>query len=269
MKSTNNLLILALFIGLAFHGSSIFFTLESTYDALIHLFFADHYANSWFEPWDYRWYTGFTVQGYPPLVHQSIALLSYIGGLKFGLFTVGIFAILLFITGAYRFALVLTANRRVAGYTALLAICSSTFIETLHIFGQLPSIIGLSLLLHSLPEIYQYLKTGKLRYLITSLSLISVTVTSHHVTPIFGMVFFIFPLIGMVIMDHSRTKVKTNKEVTFKVFLRSFKFLFLRIIGFGFSSLVLIIVCILPYWIIDFLVNGICFLGYPWLCLLF
>ena len=249
MKSTNNLLILALFIGLAFHGSSIFFTLESTYDALIHLFFADHYANSWFEPWDYRWYTGFTVQGYPPLVHQSIALLSYIGGLKFGLFTVGILAILLFITGAYRFALVLTANRRVAGYTALLAICSSTFIETLHIFGQLPSIIGLSLLLHSLPEIYLYLKTGKLRYLVTSLSLISVTVTSHHVTPIFGMVFFIFPLIGMIIMDHSRTKVKTNKEVTFKVFLRSFKFLFLRIIGFGFSSLVLIIVCILPYWI--------------------
>ncbi len=106
MQKTNVLLILALFIGVAFHGSSIFFTLESTYDALIHLFFADHYANSWFEPWDYRWYTGFTVQAYPPLVHQGIAALSYIGGLKFGMFSIALIAIILFIMGAYRYGLV-------------------------------------------------------------------------------------------------------------------------------------------------------------------
>ena len=249
MKNTNTLLVLALFIGLAFHGSSLFFTLESTYDALIHLFFADHYANSWFEPWDYRWYTGFTVQGYPPLVHQCIALLSYVGGLKFGLFSVGLLSIVLFITGAYRFALAMTANRKVAGYTALLAVFSSTFVETLHIFGQLPSIVGLSILLHSLPEIYSWIKTGKPRFLLTSLSLIAVMVTSHHVTPIFGMVFFIFPLIGMVIMDHSRDKVNSNKDLTFKVFLASFKSLFWRIVTFGLSSLILIIFCILPYWI--------------------
>lgn len=249
MKNTNSLLVLALFFGLAFHGSSIFFTLESTYDALIHLFFADHYAHSWFEPWDYRWYTGFTVQGYPPLVHQLIALLSYIGGLKFGMFTVAILAIILFITGAYRFGLLMTGNQKVAGYTALLAVFSTTFIETLHIFGQLPSIIGLSVLLHSLPEIYLWIKTGKYHYLLTSLTLIAVTVTSHHVTPIFGMVFFVFPLIGMVVMDASRDKVNSNRELTFKIFFKSFTQLFWRIVGFGFSSLVLIVVCILPYWI--------------------
>lgn len=249
MKNTNSLLVLALFFGLAFHGSSIFFTLESTYDALIHLFFADHYANSWFEPWDYRWYTGFTVQGYPPLVHQLIALLSYIRGLKFGMFTVAILAIILFITGAYRFGLLMTGNQKVAGYTALLAVFSTTFIETLHIFGQLPSIIGLSVLLHSLPEIYLWIKTGKYHYLLTSLTLIAVTVTSHHVTPIFGMVFFVFPLIGMVVMDASRDKVNSNRELTFKIFFKSFTQLFWRIVGFGFSSLVLIVVCILPYWI--------------------
>ncbi|NNK19301.1 MAG: hypothetical protein HKP49_09135, partial [Maribacter sp.] len=249
MNRTNILLILALFIGIAFHGSSIFFSLEYTYDALIHLFFADHYANSWFEPWDYRWYTGFTVQAYPPLVHQSIALLSYIGGLKFGMFTVALIGIVLFITGAYRFGLLMTGNRKVAGYTALMAVFSSTFVETLHIFGQLPSIIGLSVLLHTLPEIYSWIKTGKLKYLATSLSLIAVTVTSHHVTPIFGMVFFVFPLIGMVIMDTAKDQVKTNKAITFKIFLRTFKNLFWRIVGFGFSSLVLIVVCILPYWI--------------------
>ncbi|MGB5819019.1 MAG: hypothetical protein WBG90_06005 [Saonia sp.] len=249
MKRTNGLLILALVIGIAFHGSGIFFTLEYTYDALIHLFFADHYANSWFEPWDYRWYTGFTVQAYPPLVHQLIALFSFIGGLKFGLFTVAILGIVLFITGAYRFGLLITGNRKVAGYTAILAVFSSTFIETLHIFGQLPSIMGLSLLLHSMPAIYLWIKTGKYKYLFIALSLLSITITSHHVTPIFGMVFFIFPLIGMAIMDISKDKVKNIKAVTFIVFLRSFKELFWRIVGFGFSSLVLIVVCILPYWV--------------------
>ncbi len=289
MKRTNILLILALIIGIAFHGSSIFFTLENTYDALIHLFFADHYANSWFEPWDYRWYTGFTVQAYPPLVHQLIALLSYIGGLKFGLFSVALLIIILFITGTYRFGLLITGNRRVAGYTALLSVFSSTFIETLHIFGQLPSIMGLSILLHSMPEIYLWIKDGKIRYLITSLSLIAVTVTSHHVTPIFGMVFFIFPLIGMVVMDTARDKVDKSKNINFKTFLAAFKKVFWRIVTFGFSSLLLIIFCILPYWInskknpitqvpiphgsrdnfLEVLSSGLVFFIIPWGILLF
>ena len=249
MQRTNVLLILALVIGIAFHGSSIFFTLETTYDALIHLFFADHYANSWFEPWDYRWYTGFTVQAYPPLVHQSIGILSHIGGLKFGMFSVAMIGIVLFITGAYRFGLLMTGDRKIAGYTALLAVFSSTFVETLHIFGQLPSIIGLSVLLHSLPEIYLWVKTGKTRYIVTSLSLIAVTVTSHHVTPIFGMIFFIFPLLGMAVMDSARDQVNSFKEVRFGVFFKQFKKCFWRIVIFGFSSLFLIVTCILPYWI--------------------
>ena len=135
----------------------------------------------------------------------------------------------------------MTGNRRVAGYTALLAVFSSTFIETLHIFGQLPSICALSILLHAMSEIYLWTKTGKYRYLISSLSLIAVTVTSHHVTPIFGMVFFIFPLLGMAVMDAAREQVDTMKQVTFKIFYKAFKKCFWRIVIFGGSSLVLII----------------------------
>ncbi|MBU3821260.1 hypothetical protein KO566_04240 [Flavobacteriaceae bacterium XHP0103] len=248
-EKTNKYLITALLIGIAFHGASIFFTLETTYDALIHLFFADHYANSWFEPWNYKWYTGFTVMSYPPLVHQSIAAFSFIGGLKFGLFTVALISVILFITGVYRFALLMTANRTVAGYASLLAVFSSSFVETLHVFGQLPSIIGISVLMHSLPEIYLWLKTGRIKFLFTSLSLISVTVTSHHVTPIFGMVFFIFPLIGMVLMDVSREQVVTSKAITIRIFLNSFFKLLKRIVAFGVGALIIIVVCILPYWI--------------------
>lgn len=248
-ENTNKYLIVALLFGLLFHGSAIFFTLEQTYDALIHLFFGSHYANSWFEPWNYSWYTGFTVMGYPPLVHQAIGLLSFIGGLKFGLFTVALIAIILFVTGSFRFAVLMTGNRTVAGYAAIVAIFSSSFVETLHIFGQLPSIVGISVLMHAMPEIYLYVKTGKWKYFFTSLSLIAVTVCSHHVTPLFGMIFFISPLIGMVIMDASREKVSNYKEVTFKIFFNTFLSLFKRIVLFCGSAVFLIVFCILPYWI--------------------
>lgn len=249
LPKTNKYLITAVLLGMIFHGTSMFFTLEKTYDALIHLFFANHYATSWFEPWNYSWYTGFTVMGYPPLVHQSIALLSYIVGLKFAMFTVALIGVVLFITGVYRFTQVVIPNKRVAGYAAILAVFSSSFVETLHIFGQLPSIIGISVLLHALPEIYLWLKTGRLRILLKALALLAVTVTSHHVTPIFGMVFFIFPLIGMVIMDAARGTEDSYREVTFLAFAKALKTHFKRIILFGGASLVLIIGCILPYWI--------------------
>lgn len=248
-QKSNKYLVVALLVGIAYHGASIFFTLETTYDALIHVFFADHYANSWFEPWNYKWYTGFTVMSYPPLVHQSIALLSFIGGLKFGLFTLAIIGVVLFITGVYRFSLVITSNKTVAGYAAILATLSSSFLETLHIFGQLPSIIGISFLMHSMPQIYLWLRTGKYRYLLTSLSLIGVIVSSHHVTIIFGMIFFIFPLIGMVIMDASREKVNSFKEVRLKLFIATFFKLFKRILSFGILTLTIIVGAILPYWI--------------------
>ncbi|MFY7671046.1 hypothetical protein ACOSP6_08130 [Tenacibaculum sp. MEBiC06402] len=286
---SNKYLIAAFLLCIVFHGSTVFFTLETTYDALIHLFFADHYANNWFEHWSNKWYTGFSVMGYPPLVHQLIAALSLIGGLKFGLFTVAIIASILFVTGVYRYSLLITANTTAAGYASLLAVFSSSFVETLHVFGQLPSIMGVSILMHSLPEIYLWLKTGKYKYFFTSLTLISVTVTSHHVTPIFGMVFFILPLIGMVIMDTAREQVNSYKEVTLKLFLNVFGKQFKRNITFVFAILLLIVVCILPYWInsknnpitqvpiphgsrdnfLEVLSSGLVFFLIPWGVLLF
>ncbi|MFC5048511.1 hypothetical protein ACFSTE_08515 [Aquimarina hainanensis] len=249
LTSTNKHLVVALLIGILFHGTSIFFTLEFTYDALIHIYFADHYANSWFEPWNYGWYTGFSVLGYPPLVHQSIALFSFIGGLKFGLFSVAIIATLLFITGIYRFSYLMTSNKRVSGYAAILGVLSSAFLETMHIFGQLPSIVGIAILMHTLPEIYGWVTTGNKKFLFTSFSLLAVTITSHHVTSIFGLVFFIFPLIGMAITDIGQGEVGEGRRIGFLRFFRIFFRLFKRIIGLVGGILFITLFCILPYWI--------------------
>src|SRR4029077_5521656 len=77
-----------------------------SWDASTHIFFADHYRMSWFALWEPRWFGGFSVSAYPPLVHQLIALLSFPLGYE------GAFAILLLLTlvvfplAAWRFALV-------------------------------------------------------------------------------------------------------------------------------------------------------------------
>lgn len=248
-KSVNKYLVLAIGIALILHGSAIFFTLEKSYDALIHLFFSEHYASNWFSPWSYKWYTGFTVMSYPPLVHQCLALLSFIAGFKFALYTFSFGIIILFVSGVYRFSLLLTRNSNYAGFAALFSVFSSVFIETLHLFGQLPTLTGIALLMHSLPEIYNWIKTGKIKYLISSLLLMSIMVCSHHVTPIFGMIFFVFPVLGLAILDNCKEELGAYSEIGFKYFVLTLFKSIKQIIIFGFGSLFLMIFCILPYWI--------------------
>jgi len=248
-KYVNKYLVLAIGIALIFHGSAIFFTLEKSYDALIHLFFSEHYASNWFSPWSYKWYTGFTVMSYPPLVHQCLALLSFIAGFKFALYTFSFGIIILFVSGVYRFSLLLTRNSNYAGFAALFSVFSSVFIETLHLFGQLPTLTGIALLMHSLPEIYKWVKTNEIKYLISSLLLMSIMVCSHHVTPIFGMIFFVFPVLGLAILDVSKEELGSYAEIRFKYFVSTLIKSIRQIILFGFGSLFLMIFCILPYWI--------------------
>ncbi len=248
-NSINKYLILAIGIALIFHGSAIFYTLERSYDALIHLFFSEHYASNWFSPWSYKWYTGFTVMSYPPLVHQCLALLSFIAGFKFALYTFSFVVIILFVSGVYRFSFILTRNSNYAGFAALFCVFSSVFIETLHLFGQLPTLTGIALLMHSLPEIYNWIKTHKIKYLISSLLLMSIMVCSHHVTPIFGMIFFVFPVLGLAILDNCKEELGSYEQIRFKYFVSALFKSIKQIILFGFGSLFLMIFCILPYWI--------------------
>ena len=64
------------------HGLLIFTArYRLSYDAYIHMFFGDHYRMDWWSLWDARWYTGFFVTSYPPLVHQLIGALSHLVGI--------------------------------------------------------------------------------------------------------------------------------------------------------------------------------------------
>ena len=242
------LLLVALSLGLLTHGIIVYFTLPQTYDAYVHMFFADHYSRFWFEPWEYRWYTGFLTISYPPLVHQLIALISKVFPLKiaFSIYAIVIFEAL--ILGIYRFTKMFY-SKQTAGVAAILAVILSSLVETLHVYGQVPTLTGMAFLLNALPFLYQYIKTSDWRFLLMSLAFISVTVSSHHVTAIFGMVFFIAPAMVMAIVDANPELAKKKligrflPDLVVAVWKKK-----KEILLFVVSTITLTITLIFPYW---------------------
>ena len=41
-----------------------------SYDTNFHILFASHYVQHWFDPWNAKWYAGFSQTTYPPLPQQ-------------------------------------------------------------------------------------------------------------------------------------------------------------------------------------------------------
>jgi hypothetical protein len=242
------LLMVAMCLVLLTHGVIIYFTLPKTYDAYVHMFFADHYQRFWFEPWEYRWYTGFLTISYPPLVHQMVALLAKVFPLKVAFCIYAIFIYEILVIGVYRFTKIFF-DKSIAGVAAILAVVISSMVETLHVYGQLPTLNGISFLLNALPFLYQYFLKGKKLYLLMALSFLAVTVSSHHVTAIFGMVFFIAPTIFMAIVDGLTPEKREQSIFKFIVtfIIEAFK-KYKSIILFGILMIVLMVGLIFPYW---------------------
>ncbi|HEX4957759.1 MAG TPA: hypothetical protein VFV46_06245 [Lacibacter sp.] len=242
------LLLIALVLAIVTHGVIIYYTLPKTYDAFVHIFFADHYSRFWFEPWEYRWYTGFLTISYPPLVHQLIALIGKIFPLKVAFSIYAIFILEILIIGVYRFTK-LFFDKTTAGVAAILTVVLSSIVETLHVYGQMPTLTGLAFLLNALPFLYQYFVKRRPVYLIMALSFLSVTVCSHHVTAIFGMVFFIAPVVFMALADGLPEEKRRLPLFRFAIsvieaVLKRYK----ELILFGGLMIVLAVSLIFPYW---------------------
>ncbi|MTB52181.1 hypothetical protein [Lewinella sp. W8] len=237
---------LALFGGLVLHGGTLLFTFEGTYDAFVHLFFADHYASHWFETWNYQWYTGFTVTSYPPLVHHVIALLSKVVGLKAGFLLWSFFVILVFIRGVFQFSRI-WVGEEAAAYAAILAVFSTSFGEALHIFGQLPSITGVAFLLNACPELYAWLRHDERWRLFTGLSILAITSSAHHVTTIFGMVFFVLPTLGLAVMNRAADR-SGDDDIHFRDIFAEVIRVLPRAVFFGIAVITITAIVIFPYW---------------------
>jgi hypothetical protein len=192
------------------HGSLILAGVyRLSYDAFNHMFFADHYLHGWWSLWEPRWYAGFEVTAYPPLVHQIIAILARLAGLFIaGLNTananpssidpVGLdaasvdiaYALLLWVVlsayplGVYAFSRIFS-GRRAAGYAALGGALLPALFLSAHNFGQLPSITSSLFALFGAAALAQFLRRGGLLNGALAVSLFATAAAGHHATLLF------------------------------------------------------------------------------------
>ena len=139
-----------LLLALVVHGPLLLMQLpNNSYDANLHKFFAAHYAQHWFDPWNAKWFTGFSQTTYPPLVHQWIALFSHVMGLNLAYMLAQFVAILLVPLGVYRYARIWTGERA-ASYAAIGSVFIGSLSFLVYQAGQLPNILATALLVVAL-----------------------------------------------------------------------------------------------------------------------
>ncbi|MFV0523893.1 MAG: hypothetical protein ACK5RL_05285 [Acidimicrobiales bacterium] len=182
----------------------LFGSYRHTYDAWVHIFFGDHYQRGWFSTWEPRWYTGFSTVTYPPGTHQLLAAFGVPFGLERAFIIVAGLATLGLVTGVYRSSLI-WVDRESAAYAALLAALSSSIAESLHTFGQLPTLVSLAFALNGLPSVDRWVRTGRFPALLAALAFAAATTAVHHVTTLFGVVFILSPVLVRGVVDALRT----------------------------------------------------------------
>ena len=121
-----------------------------SYDTNFHIFFASHYVHHWFEPWNSKWYAGFSQTTYPPLAQQWVALTSRILGLDMAYMVVQLTAILLLAVGVYRFSL-LWVSSRAASIAALASVFLGSESFLVYSAGQLGTTCAAPIYLNALP----------------------------------------------------------------------------------------------------------------------
>jgi hypothetical protein len=205
-----------------------------SYDANTHMFFAQHYANSWFDPWNEKWFAGFSQTTYPPLAHQWIALFSRVMGLTMAYMFVQLCVLLLLPVGVYRYAR-LWVEERPASYAALGTIFLGSLAMLVYQAGQLPTTLAAALTLNAMPFFYSWSRTGSLGGLIKGVFLVLTAAAAHHVTVLFGMTLFALPVLALAILDRRDTNSSTGGVVT-------------RAVAFAVAGAIGVGVVLFPYW---------------------
>ncbi len=224
-------------LALAIHGPLLVMELPATtsYDANLHIFFASHYAQHWFDPWNPKWFGGFSQTTYPPLTHQWIALLSHIVGLTEAFMLVQLAAVVLLAVGAYRFAQ-LWVDDRAASYAGVLAVFAGSIAFLVYSAGQLPTTLSAPLYFLALPYFYSWCLSASWRSLLKGVALTLAAASAHHVTLIFGSVLFALPVLWLAWYD-GRAKEQRSAPIIW----RGLVFAAISAVGVG--------VVLLPYWI--------------------
>ena len=225
-------------VALAVHGPLLLMQLPSgSFDANFHIFLASHYAHHWFNPWNEKWFAGFSQTTYPPLTHQWIALVSNLAGLKMGYMLVQLIAVLLLPVGVFRFAKI-WVDERAASYAALGSIFLGALAFLVYQAGQLATVTSAALYLNALPYFYDWAVEKSGRALLKGVAVALAAAAAHHVTLIFGTVFFAVPVLWLACIDAADGRGKSSLGGTIT---RAIVFAVLVGVGVG--------IVLLPYWV--------------------
>jgi len=207
-----------------------------SYDANFQIFFAAHYVHHWFDPWNGKWYAGFSQTTYPPLPQQWVALVSRVLGLDLAYMAVQLAAILLLAVGVYRFA-VLWVSQRSASLAALASVFLGSESFLVYSAGQLGTTCAAPIYLNALPFLFEWVRHGKWRSFLKGALLFTAAAAAHHATLLFGSLFFAVPILVLAFLD----RVKGERVSTPSFLMRTFAFAV--VVG------ALIAIVLLPFWI--------------------
>jgi len=207
-----------------------------SYDTNFHIFFASHYVQSWFDPWNTKWYAGFSQTTYPPLPQQWLALISHVTGLDMAYMIVQFVAILLLALGVYRFAL-LWVDRRAASLAALASVLLGSECLLVYSAGQLSTTFAAPLYLNALPYLYQWVRRNSWMGLLKGGALSIAAAAAHHATLLFGSMFFALPVIALAFIDRQDGPRVNRGSAIFRTILA------------GLLVAVGVAVVLLPFWI--------------------
>jgi hypothetical protein len=171
-----------------------------SYDTNFHIFFASHYVQHWFSPWNAKWYAGFSQTTYPPLPQQWVALTSRVLGLDMAYMAVQFAAIMLLAVGVYRFSR-LWVSARAASFAALASVFLGSESFLVYSAGQLGTTCAAPIYLNALPFLFEWVRYGKWRSFLKASVLFTAAAAAHHATLLFGSIFFAVPVLALVILD--------------------------------------------------------------------
>jgi hypothetical protein len=207
-----------------------------SYDTNFHIFFASHYVHHWFEPWNSKWYAGFSQTTYPPLPQQWVALVSRIVGLDMAYMAVQLAAVLLLVVGVYRFSL-LWVSPRAASIAALASVFLGSESFLIYSAGQLGTTCAAPIYLNALPFLFEWIRHGKWRSFLKASVLFTAAAAAHHATLLFGSIFFALPVLALALFDR-----EDSGRVAASTFL-SRTMTIVVVVGVG------IAIVLLPFWI--------------------
>ena len=207
-----------------------------SYDTNFHIFFASQYVHHWFNPWNPKWYAGFSQTTYPPLPQQWVALVSRILGLDMAYMAVQFAAILLLVLGVYRFSL-LWVSARAASIAALASVFLGSESFLVYSAGQLGTTCAAPIYLNALPFLFEWLRHGKWRSFLKATVLFTAAAAAHHATLLFGSIFFAVPVLALVFLDR-----QDGERVSISAFVG-------RTVTIAVVVGAVIAVVLLPFWI--------------------